>query len=269
MRRCLPATIRREKLIEMMTPSLRKHRENQTPGDWHFTDYRFLGQSVCSEAFRILTGIGRSSLTQAKADVMMGKLSSCSRAELSEWMMIVATNKPKLYLDCRQWLETYADTHAEQSPISLTSYLPSGRKQFYHLIYERDRLRQGKPAASLAVFLNAWRCETPWIVIPKKIGKFLRCALCEWLKLQVDKCPRTQPELMALFKERLSSHFAFQGAQPLVQGRDQELCNQSNGTKWMMKVDKQDEKACVVPTQWSQLSTPFLQSGERLIVGIM
>jgi len=36
----------------------------------------------------------------------------------------------------------------------------------------------------------------------------------------------------------------------------------------MMKTDKQDEKACVVPTQWSQLSTPFFQSGERLIVGI-
>ena len=27
-----------------------------------------------------------------------------------------------------------------------------------------------------------------------------------------------------------------------------------------------DEKATVVPTQWSQLSTPFFQSGERLVV---
>ena len=116
--------------------------------------------------------------------------------------------------------------------------------------------------------LQAWRCETPWIVIPKRIGKFLRCALCEWLKLQIDKTPRSQPELMTLFKDRLCSHFQFQSAQRLVQGRVQELCNQSNGTKWMMKTDKQDEKACVVPTQWSQLSTPFFQSGERLIVGI-
>ena len=29
-----------------------------------------------------------------------------------------------------------------------------------------------------------------------------------------------------------------------------------------------DEKATVVPTQWSQLSTPFFQSGERLVVAI-
>ena len=73
---------------------------------------------------------------------------------------------------------------------------------------------------------------------------------------------------MALFKERLASHFQFQSAQLLVQGRVQELCNQSNGTKWFMKVDKMDEKATVVPTVWSQLSTPFFQSGERLIVAI-
>ena len=106
--------------------------------------------------------------------MMQGKVSSCARSELSQWLLIVASNKPKLYLDCRQWLEVYADTHAEQSPISLMSYLPGGRKQFYHLIYERDRHMQSQPAAGLSVFLEAWRCETPWIVIPKCIGKFRR-----------------------------------------------------------------------------------------------
>ena len=35
-----------------------------------------------------------------------------------------------------------------------------------------------------------------------------------------------------------------------------------------MKVDKMDEKATVVPTQWSQLKTQFFQSGERLIVAM-
>ena len=183
-------------------------------------------------------------------------------------MLIVRGSKPKLLLDARQWLEVYADTHAEQSPISLTSYLPGGRKQFYWLIYERDRKLQRRQAASLAVFLQAWRDETPWIVIPRRQGKFMRCALCEWLKLQIDKISRSQPELMALFKERLCVHFQFQSAQRLMQGRVQELCSQSNGTKWFMKTDKMDEKACVVPTQWSQLKTPFFQSGERLIVGI-
>ena len=105
---------------------------------------------------------------------------------------IVATNTPKLYLDSRQWLEWYADTHAEKSPISLKWYLPGGRKCDYHLIYERDRRSCGREPASLEVFLRAWRCETPWIVIPKHLGKFLKCALCEWLKLQIDKTPRTQ-----------------------------------------------------------------------------
>ena len=53
-----------------------------------------------------------------------------------------------------------------------------------------------------------------------------------------------------------------------MQTRIQEHCNQSNGTKWFIKTDKMDEKATVVPTQWSQLSTPFFQSGERLIVAM-
>ena len=108
----------------------------------------------------------------------------------------MATNKPKLYLDSRQWLEQYADSHAEKSPISLTSYLPGGRKRFYHMIYESDRRGHGQEAAQLSVFLQAWRCETPWIVIPRRMGRFLKCALCEWLKLQIDQTPRGQPELM-------------------------------------------------------------------------
>ena len=80
---------------------------------------------------------------------MQDKVSSCARSELSQWLLIVASNKPKLYLDCRQWLEVYADIRGEreQSPISLMSYLPGGRKQFYHLIYERDRCMQGRSLA--------------------------------------------------------------------------------------------------------------------------
>ena len=116
--RCLPPAMRREKLIEMMAPSFRSHRENLLPGDWEYTDYSILGHPVCREAFRLITGIGTSSLSKARDPVMKGMVTSCARAELSQWLMIVATNKPKLYLDCRQWLEYYADTHAEQSPIS-------------------------------------------------------------------------------------------------------------------------------------------------------
>ena len=35
-----------------------------------------------------------------------------------------------------------------------------------------------------------------------------------------------------------------------------------------MKTDKMDEKATVVPTVWSQLRTPFFQSGSRLVVAM-
>ena len=85
---------------------------------------------------------------------MQGRLMSCARRELCLWLDIVATNKPKLYLDCRLWLEHYADTHAEQSPISLISYLPRGRKQFYHLIYERDR-RVARQTGKFVGFLGS------------------------------------------------------------------------------------------------------------------
>ena len=263
---CLPATIRREKLIDMMAPSFRQHMADR--GEWNFDAYRFLGQPVCRVAFMRLTGIGGSSLTAAKNAVLMHKVSSCAHNELSRWMLIVSNSKPPMYLDCRQWLEWYADTHADKSPLTLTSYLPGGRKSFYHLIYEQDRRSAGLIPASLQTFLQAWRCETPWILIPRRIGKFLKCAVCEWLKLQIDRCPRSNPELMSALKTRLSTHFHFQSIQRLVQSRIQELCHQSNGTKWFVKTDKMDEKATVVATQWSQLSTPFFQSGERLIVAI-
>jgi len=266
--RCLPATVRREKLIHMMAASYQTHRQCGVPGDWVYDGYSLLGQKVCREAFRMLTGIGVSSLTIARDSVMRHKQSSCARSELSQWLDIVATNKPKLYLDSRQWLEWYADTHAEKSPISLMCYLPGGRKLFYHLIYERDRRSRGLESAQLGVFLHAWRCETPWIVIPRRLGGFLKCGLCEWLKLQIDRTPRTQPELMSILKERLTTHFQFQSAQRMVQSRIQEHCYQSNGTKWFIKTDKMDEKATVVPTQWSQLSTPFFQKGERLVVAM-
>ena len=266
--RCLPSEVRREKVIQLMAPSYEKLRRDGTPGDWHFDEYSFLGENVCREAFRLLTGIGISFLTKARASVIQRKQSPHSSSELFSWLNIISTNKPKLYLDARQWLEGYADTHAEKSPISLTAYLPRGRKNFYYLLYERDRRNRGMEYASLGVFLRAWRCECPWIVIPKRLGKFLRCALCEWLKLQIDRTPRTQPDLLSTLKHRLAEHFAFQSAQRLMQGRIQEMCYQSNGTKWFIKTDKMDENAIAVPTQWSQLRTPFFQGGDRLDVAM-
>ena len=116
------------------------------------------------------------------------------KTDLDHDETVVATNKPKLYLDSRQWLELYANTHAAKSPISLICYLPGGHKQSYHRIYERDRRSCGQESASLGVFLRAWRCETPWIVIACwRHGNFHKCAHCDTLKLQIDKTPRTGP----------------------------------------------------------------------------
>ena len=58
---------------------------------------------------------------------------------------------------------------------------------------------------------------------PGAPGKFLKCVVCEWLKLQIDQWPRHTHELRQMVKDTLSRHLV-----------------------------KMDEKACVVPTEWSQ-----------------
>ena len=82
-------------------------------------------------------------MTKAGESVIQREPSPHSSSELPTWLKIVATNKLKLYLDAMQWFEWYADTHAEKSPMSLTAYLPRGRKNFYSLLYERDRRSRG------------------------------------------------------------------------------------------------------------------------------
>ena len=42
----------------------------------------------------------------------------------------------------RQWLEWYADTHAEQSPMDAKAYLLAGRKAFYFAHYRKDILER-------------------------------------------------------------------------------------------------------------------------------
>ena len=44
------------------------------------------------------------------------------------------------YLSARQWLEHYASTHAEMSPMDEKAYLPAGRKMFYYYQYRRDMI---------------------------------------------------------------------------------------------------------------------------------
>jgi hypothetical protein len=120
-------------------------------------------------------------------------------------MLIQNCSKPKKYLDALNWLVHYAGTHAEQSPISLESYLPAGRKSFYHAAYEHDRKQVGLPSASLQVFLIAWRIECPWLVVTRSLSKFVKCNLCEYLKRMIDTTPRSEDQIIQILKDRFPS----------------------------------------------------------------
>ena len=90
--------------------------------------------------------------------------STCCYSHLMTWMMIQNEKRASKYLvtwifeallpgmsfdqlhiywiftkDARAWLEVYAETFGEQNPMSLTVYLPPGRKAFYHATYIYDR----------------------------------------------------------------------------------------------------------------------------------
>ena len=167
--------------------------------------YSFLGQPVCRNAFMTLTGIGAWSLTEARKKAESGHKSCLSQRELGRAMLLQNTSQPKHYLDARSWLVHYADTHADKSPISLECYLPAGRKSFYHSAYVHDRKANNLPFASLPVFLAAWRCECPWLVVMKSVSKFVKCNLCEYLKMQIDQTPRSEVQVMEILRDRSTS----------------------------------------------------------------
>ena len=85
--------------------------------------------------------------------------------ELGIAKMISSTNKPKLYLDVRQWLMHYACTFGDHSPIDCQTFLPQGRKRNYYALYLADRAKVGQEYASSYVFRQVWRLEFPWLHI--------------------------------------------------------------------------------------------------------
>ena len=125
--RSLSAQMRQELLMRFMAQSLADHRNSGSFAGWQ-VKYRFLGQEVCKAAFMMLTGVGGSSINKARERALSGQQSVHSRQELGYDLLIVNTNLPKLHLDARSWLQNYACTHAEQSPISQQYCLPAGKK---------------------------------------------------------------------------------------------------------------------------------------------
>ena len=142
--------------------------------------FPFLGFQVCKEAFQCLTGIGSSSLTKARIAAMAGHESSLSHSELGMSKLISNTNKPKLYLDARCWLEHYADSAGDHSPIEVETFLPQGRKYCYWVLYVKSR--SPAPSASLSTFLEAWRIELPWLKVASSLTKLIHCGVCDYLK---------------------------------------------------------------------------------------
>ena len=198
--RSLPACLRQEALLMNARKSC-----DANHGVLNVVNYTFLGHQVCKNALMRLSGIGAWSLTQARKKAADGHRSCLSRKELGNAMLIENTSQPKLYIDARNWLVHYADTHAEKSPISLECYLPAGRKSFYWMAYVHERKKAGRKWASLPVFLAAWRCECPWLVVMKSVSKFVKCNLCEYLRRQIDMTARNEVVIMDILKDRSTS----------------------------------------------------------------
>ena len=99
---------------------------------------------------------------------------------------------------------------------------------------------------------------------------FIRCSVCNYLKLLIEQTPREQHVLRESLKDRLGQHFDFQAAQRLAHGRVEEDAAQSGGSHWCMLIDKMDQRKTVVPSVWSQLGTPlFKEVDRRLVTGLI
>ena len=139
----LPQIPRKEHLLHMFVNSLRAHRASGGADERWRMQYTFLGQNVCRDAFLLLTGLGASTLQAARDQALAGKVSWSSPAERGlHGGRIENTNKAHSYLNARSWLEWYAATHAELSPMDGRAYLPAGRKCFYYAHYRKGVLEK-------------------------------------------------------------------------------------------------------------------------------
>ena len=139
--------------------------------------YRVMGHHVCEEAFVNITGIGNWSVQHVRDMVLHGKVSSLSRRELGYGRVIQACSKEPKYLDARAWLEHYADKVCDHSPMEMMTYLPKGRASTVYALYAHERA--GLPCASIAVVLDAWRFELPWLIMAPALCKCVQCGVCD------------------------------------------------------------------------------------------
>ena len=115
--------------MRLFHASLAAHRATGLPDERWRLQFTFLGVNVCRDAFLVLTGVG-SSVTQAvRGDVLSNKVSYSTPAERGlHGGRLKSTSKSMAYLSARQWLEAYAGSHSEWSPMDAKAYLPAGRQ---------------------------------------------------------------------------------------------------------------------------------------------
>ena len=98
--------------------SLKASRATGIPHERWRVQFSFLGQNVCRHAFSLLTGIGVSVLHDARKSALDNKVSWSPSSERGFHGGAIKNHwKPAAYLGARQWLEWYAETHAEWSPM--------------------------------------------------------------------------------------------------------------------------------------------------------
>ena len=281
----LPNFMRHELLLSEARDQLAKHKASGQPAKFFEMSYFFLGIKVCRSAFMMLTGLGAGFLQKARTAALDEKESYAPRSEIGAWRRIANTVWPQKYLDARQWLIVYAEKFGSWNPARDRCHLPAGRREFYHAAYVADRVQQGcRPpqeerkgkrrisdsiVAERRAFLRAWSVELPWLLVNVSAGTFVHCPLCDYLALLIERTSRAQQALREMFRDRLGAHFQFQGMQRLAQAELEEICAQSQGSKWFMKIDKMDNSKLACATVWSQLATPLFKDQHRLVTGIV
>ena len=129
--------------MRLFHASLAAHRATGLPDERWRVQFTFLGVNVCRDAFLVLTGVGSSVLQSVRADVLNNKASYSTAAERGlHGALLRNTSKNMAYLSARQWLEAYAESHSEWSPMDAKAYLPAGRKVFFYYHYRRDMLER-------------------------------------------------------------------------------------------------------------------------------
>ena len=100
------------------------------------------------------------------------------------------------------------------------------------------------------------------------VSRFVHCAVCDYLKDQIDRCPRNNT-LLDAFGGRLGRHFDFQSAQRLAMDQIGEKCNQSGGRCWIIKIDKMVQNARWLPLICAMMNSVFFRDDSRVQIGLI